>query len=187
MKRFVNSFWMRLLVALLLIVVFRGVLYRQMVSYQIVVPRKQYKITDAALTKHIEGSVQQDLPQDVEAIVRQSSDITAASLRFAYGNAESDPNRLVSTQQANCIGYAAFMAAVFNYLSKKSEVGRTWIAQPVVAKIYFLGINVHPYFDRPFFRDHDIVQITNTLTGEAYYCDPSLYDYCGINEVTRKK
>ena len=43
--------------------------------------------------------------------------------------------------------------------------------------------NVHSLFDGPFWKDHDIVRITDKATGTMILVDPVLYDVAGIDRV----
>ena len=44
--------------------------------------------------------------------------------------------------------------------------------------------NLHDAFNSPFWKDHDIVRITDLRDGSTIYVDPTLYDAIGIGRVT---
>ncbi|MDP2388519.1 MAG: hypothetical protein Q8M29_19250 [Bacteroidota bacterium] len=119
---------------------------------------------------------------DPEEIIEESLALTSETLQFTFSKCDKDPNKLLKSKKANCIGYAAFCSAVCNQLFEENKM-TDWKASPQIAKIYVLGINVHQYISSPFFKDHDFVKIENIKTGECYFVDPSLYDYTGIGWV----
>lgn len=95
-----------------------------------------------------------------------------------------DPNELLFTKETNCIGYAAFCATASNYLFRKNNLENEWIARPAIAQLYVLGVNIHPFFNSPFFKDHDMVVIENRITGDRLGVDPTVSDYLGIDQIS---
>jgi len=56
-----------------------------------------------------------------------------------------------------------------------------------VEQLYFLGTNIHKYFNSSFFKDHDFVTIENKTTGEIFAVDPTVNDYLRIDFITYSK
>ena len=156
-------------VFLFLCVLFRGCLYRQVVTYESIGVRMNYKVTDNELHDCINASLENE-----------------SELNITTGKNDVDPNRLIHSKNAHCVGYAAFYAATCNCILKKHKLDHVWSAEPQRGKIYFLGMNVHNWFDSSFLKDHDFVIIRNSETGEIKAVDPTLYDYLYIEEVAVK-
>lgn len=119
---------------------------------------------------------------NIHGIISRTLDQTAEKLEFSFINCASDPEQLLTSGKANCIGYTR----LFCYFFQKNTVSGTfteWTAQPYTGQINIFGKNIHPYVNHPFFQDHDFVIISNRLTGEKIAVDPSLYDYKGIGYV----
>lgn len=167
-------------------VLFRGCLYRQVVAYDSIDIRMNYKITDKKLQDCINASMENESEMNIDEIIERSLEITACELNFTSAKNDVDPNRLIHSRTAHCVGYAAFCAAVCNDILKKHHLDRTWSATPHIGKLYFLGMNAHNWFNSPFFKDHDFVIIRNRETGEIKAVDPTLYDYFYIEEVAVK-
>lgn len=168
----------------LLGLVFRGPLYRACVAYQSVGHRTSYPATDPELVQYIEETAAFKHPPSIEHILHRSLSLTSEKLHFTVANNAVDPNRLIGSRAAHCVGYAAFFATTCNYLFKKYHLETTWSAQPQKGQLYLFGQNVHPYLRMPFFRDHDFVIIRNKATGESIAVDPTVDDYLGIARVS---
>jgi len=173
------------IIALMLIlagIVFRGWLYRHLVTYKTIGERTNYTANDSNLIEFIvlnskyQGS-------EVKSIIETSLSLTSKTLAFSDGHHDQDPNMLITTKRANCIGYAAFFSTVCNQILAEHNLDAIWIARPLIGQLYFWDTNVHPYFKSAFFKDHDFAVIENKSTGEIYAVDPSLNDYTGIKYV----
>ncbi|WGU67484.1 hypothetical protein QIU19_07690 [Capnocytophaga canimorsus] len=81
------------------------------------------------------------------------------------------------------MGYAQFFALVCNYMLKKNNLHKEWVAKVYIGKLKFLGNDIHQYFQSSFFKDHDFVVVENVRTQEIYAVDPTLYDYFVIKKV----
>jgi hypothetical protein len=163
--------------------VFRGALYRYLVRYQSVGVRMNYVATDDKLIDYIETSANEQTDLDIAQIIQLGLSITSKQLHFAATQNDIDPNHLVNSKAAHCVGYAAFFATTCNYLLKKYNLGDHWEAKPHIGQLYFLGANVHQYSNAPFFKDHDFVTIRNKTTGEIRAVDPTINDYLGIDFI----
>jgi hypothetical protein len=166
---------------LVLAILFRGCLYRTMFGYQNIGARENHNAKSQALRKAIDEKDNETEP-DIRKIIDMSLSLTANKLNFVAAKNNNDPNKLINTKKAHCVGYSAFFATTCNYLIKKHGL-KEWHAKPAIGKIYFLGLNVHEHIDIPFFEDHDFVIIENENTKEQIAVDPALYDYIYIDKV----
>lgn len=160
----------------------RGWIYRSTVIYKPTGTRTEYTATDKALLALIDAH--SDMDTTVQGIITHALKVTSHQLEFTAAKNETDPNQLIATKTAHCVGYAAFCASSCNYLFKKYGLGDTWEACPVAGKLYLLGMDIHQFFSGSFFKDHDFVLITNKVTGETIAVDPTVSDYLYINRVT---
>lgn len=166
-----------------MIILFRGWLYRNIVSYRIIGERTVYIANNKQFIQYIDENDRKNA--DIEAIIKSSLRITSKKLTFGTGKTEYDPNKLIYSKKANCIGYALFYCAVCNDLLKKHHLSN-WEACPGIGQLYVFGVNIHHYLHHPFLKDHDFVLIENKKTHKQFSVDPSLYDYLYINLVTCK-
>jgi len=166
---------------------FRGWLYRHLITYKSVGIRPNYSATDDKLVEYINVSIDKRIDPDIENIVKLGLAMTSKQLNFTTDKNEIDPNRLVRSKTAHCVGYASFFATTCNYLLDKYNLADTWAAKPQVGQLFFLETNVHKYFNSPFFKDHDFVTIENKTTGEILAVDPTLSDYLRIDLITYSK
>jgi hypothetical protein len=164
---------------------FRGYFYRLTIAYQITATRPSYNIHNDSLSSYIAHYIKGDQEPDVRSLTNLALQITADKLFYRSSNTLNDPNQLIMHQRAHCVGYASFTATVCNTLFRKFKLN-DWKALPVAGQLYFLGINVHPWFNSPFFSDHDFVLIENKVTGERILADPTVSDYLDINFVTER-
>lgn len=166
-------------------ILFRGWIYRHMVTYKTVGQRTSYRPTNNKLIDCFEKSTTDKNILDEKEVINLALSITAHQLNFRASKNDNDPNKLITSKSAHCVGYAAFFATTCNYLFKKYNLDKEWIALPEVAELYFVGFNMHKWFRSSFFKDHDFVYIVNKKTRESYAVDPSLYDYLWIDFVTK--
>ncbi len=166
---------------LVTIILFRTWLFNHLVTYKSVGTRNNYSLTDSSLINDLEKTTPAS-PQ-IDELTEHALSFTASHLTFSGHQQTADPNKLCYSHNAHCVGYAAFCAACCNHLFKQNGV-TAWQAQARAGQLYFLGVNIHPYFNSPFFKDHDFVLLTNTATGQTIAVDPSLYDYTFIKKVT---
>ena len=174
-------------VLLILCIILRGTLYRYGVAYKTTGQRAGYEITNDELKEYIKENRIKKESTDVEDIIKASLALTSRTLYFSFSGVDNNPNRLMHSKTANCIGYAAFFSLVCNYHLEEYNLSEEWIAIPKVGQLSAFGVNIHNYIDNKFFKDHDFVIIENKVTKEAYAVDPSMYDYLYIEYVTLKK
>jgi len=166
---------------------FRGCLYRQIVAYHSIGVRTTYVASDPALINHLDETADYKNAQGIEYIIRSSLSITSQQLSFSTSKNDNDPNKLIYSKKAHCVGYAAFFSTTCNYFLKKYKLSKTWVAKPQIGQLFFLGYNIHKYFNSPFFKDHDFVTIENKSSGVIYAVDPTVNDYLLITYVTFKR
>lgn len=120
---------------------------------------------------------------NVENIIQDAQEITTSRLGFTFEKCDRDVNSLAVSQKANCIGYAAFLAAVIRYELRQQGLSNEWEVHHQVGNVYFLGRNINRLMKSAFFRDHDFVTVENTQTGETVALDATVYDYLKINRI----
>lgn len=166
-------------VLLLFLFIFRGGVYRCLVEYVEVGQRTDIPITNRHLMDLIEQR-SQNKPSNAEQLMSVAMDITCDHLQFTFAQTPSDPNTLVETHQANCVGYSAMFQSVVQYIIHKYQLEQQWQCKHLIGKLYVCGVDIHPCFDTPFFKDHDFNLIKNLQTGQTLYADPSTGDYLWI-------
>jgi hypothetical protein len=179
-----------LIIILILTIVgllFRGWFYRHLVTYKSVGLRTNYSATDKTLTDFFDANNDKQTDSDIKQIIKLGLSITSRQLNFTADKNDTDPNKLITSKTAHCVGYATFFATICNYLLDKYNLSDTWTAKPQVGQLYFLGTKIHKYFNSAFFKDHDFVTIENKITGEIVAVDPTVNDYLRIDFITYTK
>jgi hypothetical protein len=164
-------------------VLFRGSIYRFLVTYKSIGERTTYTATNKDLIKYIEVDEDFANTADIKTIVVRASSKTSSQLNYTTSKNGNDPNKLIESKTAHCVGYAAFFATTCNHLLKANDLDHEWVAKAQIGQLYFLGENIHHYFDSPFFKDHDFVTIENSVTGEIISVDPTIHDYLWIDFI----
>lgn len=167
--------------------VFSGWFYRRIVTYKSVGMRAKFSITDNKLVNLINENIDTQTDLGIEKIIKIGLYITSNQLNFTTNKNDIDPNKLLHSKTAHCVGYASFFSTTCNYLIKKYNLADRWIVKHQVGQLYFLGANIHPCFNSSFFKNHDFVTIENIETGEVIAVDPSVNDYLFIDYVTYDK
>ncbi|WP_025741814.1 hypothetical protein [Aquimarina pacifica] len=116
-----------------------------------------------------------------------ADEITKTELKFTTNRASNNPNILINTRKANCVGYSAMFNSIANFLIKNNDLENKIKAEHKIGKLDFLGINIHQFFKGTFFRDHDFNELTNKETGKKIVIDPTVSDYLRINRITKNK
>ena len=163
---------------------FRGWIYRHVVTYKSVGTRTTYPASDKNFTQYIDSCLDNQMQPDIKQIINLALAITSERLTYTAEKNDIDPNLLFTSRNAHCVGYAAFFTTTCNYLLKKYDLADQWTAKRRIGQLYFLGTNIHPYFPTPFFKDHDFVTIENKETGEILAVDPTVKDYLSIDFVS---
>ncbi|MCL5246605.1 hypothetical protein M4I21_12340 [Cellulophaga sp. 20_2_10] len=166
----------------LLLILFRGFIYRKSVHYTQVKTRNNISLTNKTLTKSIDKELKNKI-LNIDEIIELSNQITSKKLSFTFGKASSNPNLVHGVTKANCIGYSALFNSIGNYIIAKQKMTDTYEFEHLVAKLDFFGIDVHKAFNSPFFKDHDYNEVKFKKTGESKFVDPSLSDYLKIRYI----
>jgi len=172
-------------ITVLILILFRGIIFRLAVKYDEIGNRPKVEITNKKLIEKIE-SESENIKFDLKEISEIALLITKEELKFTTNIASNNPNELAASKMANCVGYSAMYNSIANYLIEKVDLADEIEAVHRVGRLEFLGINIHQYFDSPFFKDHDFNEIKNKKTGEKISIDPSVSDYLWINRITLK-
>lgn len=169
-------------ILILCFLLFKGFFYRLFINYNIIGSRINIEITDSLLINKIE-KVSSDEVISLEKIIEIANSITCETLRFTTNKASNNPNELIHTNEANCIGYAAMFNSIANYLIIKNNLEDKFEAKHLIGKLDLFGIDSHQFFNTGFLRDHDFNQIKNLSTGQIISIDASVYDYLWISKV----
>ena len=163
---------------------FRGILYRNLITYKSIGQRTNYIATNHKLIDYLNQCADYKTNLDIDQVIKLSLSTTSRQLNFTADKNNNDPNKLIITKTAHCVGYASFFTTTCNYFLHKYNLADTWSAKTQIGQLYFLGTNIHHYFNTPFFKDHDFVTIENKATGQLFAVDPTVNDYFFINFVT---
>lgn len=169
-------------IVILVLVLYRGSIYRLLINYTEIGTRIEVKITNQKLVNKININLGTK-KINLEEIINIANRITCEELKFNGNKVSNNPNELINTKQANCIGYSATFNTIANYLIKQYKLENILKAEHKIGQLDFLGINLHQFFENPFFKDHDFNIIKNLETGKEVSIDPSISDYLGIDYV----
>lgn len=186
MKFFKKLFLSFALITLLLFIL-RNWLYWELVSYRSIGTRTEYQVKNPNLRAYIESNLPTAYHSSPEAVLHKALQLSARNLHFTAQRNDIDPNLLINSHRAHCVGYAHFTSTVCNELLKHAQLADEWKAETHIGQIHLLGINVHPYFHSAFFRDHDFVVLKNRKTGEELAVDPTVYDHLRIVFIRMQK
>lgn len=168
---------------IILIILFRGFLYRISVNYLKIEVRNNITLTDKNLIQEIDKRTSEKI-LSIEEIIKLSNKITSEKLNFTFNKVSSNPNLVCELEKANCIGYSSLFNSVGNYIIEKQNLNDKYEFKHLVGKLECFGLDIHKLFNSPFFKDHDFNEIRNKQTDEKKYVDPSLRDYLRIDNVT---
>ena len=185
--KFIKKSLIVILILTTVAILFRGMFYRHIVTYKSVGFRSNFSAKDKKLTDYIESSIDIKDNTDINQIIKLGLSITSNQLNFTANKNDIDPNKLITSKTAHCVGYASFFITTCKYLLKKYHLEDKWILQHQIGQLYFLGTNVHKYFNSSFLKDHDFVTIENKKTGEIIAVDPTVNDYLFIDYITYVK
>lgn len=164
-------------------ILFRGPIFRLLVSYKSIGQRTTYVATDQNLINYIEADESFGGRSDIKELIRNALSKTSRKLEFTASKNDNDPNKLIDSKTAHCVGYSSFFATTCNHLLEKNNLNEEWVAQPQIGQLLILEVNVHQYFDSSIFKDHDFVVIQNKVTGEKLAVDPTIHDYLAIDFI----
>jgi len=185
--KFIKRTVLAILILMTAGILFRGWFYRHLFTYKSVGQRPTYLITDDKLTEFIDMNIGDKKCLDITDIIKIGLSATSWQLNFKATKNDIDPNKLIYSKTAHCVGYASFFATTCNYLLKKNNLAGHWNAKPQIGQLFFIGININKCINTPFLKDHDFVIIENKVTGEIFAVDPTVNDYFYIDFVTYRK
>ncbi len=172
--------------ALILLVAFRGPIFNSLVKYKAVGTRPEVTITNQVLLDNI-TSKSQGLRPKVEDIARIADEITTETLSFTTTSASSNPNELVNSPRAHCVGYAAMFNSIANTIIQENAWQDRLAATHHIGSLTVVGVEPHHYFASQFFKDHDFNEIHDLSTGTRFSYDASVSDYLRIHGVARSE
>lgn len=173
-------------IGLLVLVLFRGTIFRNTINYNKIGTRTTISISNQILIDKIESrSANRNL--NIKQIIQIAKSVTIEELSFSGNQVSNDPNVIIQTKKANCIGYAALFNSIADYLIVKNNLSDQIEVKHLIGQLDFFGLDLHQFFDSPFFKDHDFNSIQHLVTKEVYYVDPSISDYLGIDKVVSKR
>jgi hypothetical protein len=182
--KFNKRLLLSILILLTITLILRGWMYRTFVTYKSIGQRQNYLPRDKNLISFIEANVKDNSETDIKNIIKLGLIATSNLLSYSVDPNTNDPNKLIYSKTAHCVGYSTFFATTCTYLFKKYNLDKNWEAKPQIAQLYLFKTNVHQFFGTPFLKDHDIVIIENQKTGELYAVDPTLHDYFYIDLIS---
>ena len=116
--KFIKRTFITILILTTVVLLFRGWFYRYLVTYKSVGLRTNYSAIDKKLTDLFDTSIDNQTKPEIEQIVKYGLSITSKQLNFTANKNDTDPNKLISSKTAHCVGYASFFATTCNYLEK---------------------------------------------------------------------
>lgn len=185
--KFTKRSFLSILILVTILCILRGWLYRNIVTYKSIGQRQVYLPRDKKLISSFEANVDDNKKIDIKGIIEFGLSSTAKHLHYSVNPKTNDPNKLIYTKTAHCVGYSSFFATTCNYLLKKYNLDKDWKAKPQIAQLFIFKTNIHQFFSSSFFKDHDIVLIENQSTGETFAVDPTMNDYLYIDYISFDK
>ena len=173
-------------IIIIILILFRGFLYRTFINYSKIDSRVEITLTDQELISEIDNQLS-GKTLEISEIVDLSRKISRQRLAFTFENVSSNPNGLSTLRNANYVGYSSLFNSIGNYILKKQNMTETYKFNHLVGKLDCLGMDIHDFINHPFFKDHDFNEIVDLRTGKKTFVDPSLNDYLRITTVSCKE
>ena len=168
-----------LIIGILLVLLFRGYLFRTLVRYQENNELEKIPLTNETLRDQIKSIQSQE---DIEDLIKIALVLTADHLHFRSQASSVDPNQLFrpTSSPTHCVGYSAFFATIFQQLLQQHNWQDSYQVQHLRGHLTLLGFDLHQFNDDPFFQHHDYNRIIEISTGKQWVVDIAVYDYFGI-------
>jgi hypothetical protein len=151
--------------------------------YAVLSDRKNKPLQNDSLKTVIDRWIESNNAAGIDSLVNFLLEMTKDQLQFSFGKSDSDPEKLVHSKKANCVGYAAYFNSACNYALQKSRFNSEYECRHCVGKIYADTTEITALFNDPFFNDHDFNVIRPLKGGKDIVVDPSLYEYLGISRI----
>ncbi len=172
-------------ILILVLMLFRGVIFRLVIKYNDIGTRSVVVLTNKKLIEKIDRE-SDNIEIDIKSILSIANGITTEALGFTTGQASNNPNQLINSKQANCVGYSAMFNSIADYLIRKNNLQGEIKAEHKVGQLELFGINLHQYFESSFFKDHDYNELVDKKTGDKIAIDPTVSDYLWIKRVATR-
>ena len=180
-----KTVFLSLIFLFLSLLIFKGWLYRSIISYREIGQRHLMPIENQAIIKDLEHWSTANPNADLDQIVAFSKQYTTSGIKYTFGACPTNPNQILPQKTAtNCIGYSAALHAVCTYLLKKRGLNNTVKSVHKVGNLYVGNFNIHQCFQSPAFKDHDYNVIHDARNGQRFVIDPTVYATLGIESVT---
>jgi len=166
-------------------ILFRGWIYRNLITYTNTGSRENIKITNTRLLEKIRVK-SSNKTITIENIIHIARSVTIKELGFSKNQFSRNPNDLMDSKKANCVGYAAMFNSIANHLIRANNLEQKYAAEHRIGNLELIGFNLNQLFTSPFFRDHDYNEIIDLRTRNIIAIDPSVSDYLGIKFVSRE-
>lgn len=170
------------------LIILRGPIYRAVVDYDQASVRGYggYTLTDSGLIEDLNAWAERHPNADAEDISNKALRATSSALRFATSQSTSNPNGLIKSKKAHCVGYASVYCALSKHLIKRLNLSDKYRCDHMVGHLYMFNQNLHSFINHRFFSNHDYNRIIDLKTKEEYLADPSLHDYLRISQVSNR-
>lgn len=123
--KFIKQTFITILILTTVGLLFRGWFYRNLVHYKSVGLRTNYTATNNMLTDYIDTNTDKQTAPDIKQIIKRGLSITSKQLNFTTDKNDIDPNKLIASKTAHCVGYSIFFATTCNYLLNKYNLSDT--------------------------------------------------------------
>lgn len=105
---------------------FRDLLYQNLVTYRSIGTRGVYSPQNEGIIDFINQNIKEDFDPDIKQIVKLGLLITSKKLYYTTEKNDIDPNLLINSEKAHCVGYASFFSTTYNYLLDKYNFSKDW-------------------------------------------------------------
>jgi len=169
---------------IVIILFFRGFFYRSLISYVDNGTRENIALTNPDLINLIDTELKsKNTIYNLETIANTADKITRNTLKFSSSQVSKNPNDIFYSHKTNCVGYAAMFNSIANYIIINQNLQNEIQCHHKIGQLHLLGKNIHPFFDSPFFKDHDYDVILSKSEDNEIAIDPSVSDYLGIRRI----
>ena len=175
MKRFFKRLFIGSFVLILLIYCFKGVLYRNLITYKEINQRTLVKIEENKIKNDLDIWLKTNNNVSTEQVIDFAHHYSTENINYTFGKCSTDPNKVIlEDKKTNCVGYSASLHSVLSYLLKKKGLSSSVKSEHKVGQLYLGSFNIHRLFQDPAFKDHDYNVITDLEKNKRYVIDPTL-------------
>ncbi|MEO5643771.1 MAG: hypothetical protein ABIQ40_00295 [Bacteroidia bacterium] len=161
-------------------------------SYSIIKEKKGIELSNDSLQRIIKGCIEINPEIGIDSLVDFILAMTSSKLSFTFDKCDSNPELLVKSKKANCVGYAAYFNSLMNYALQQKNFPEKYSCHHYVGKIFYDETNANRLFNNdPFFRDHGFNRIESSVDSESdtknISVDPGLFEYAGVKRIKTRK